>query len=141
MNPSTAPHTSRAASLAAGAILTTLSLIFSYVEALFPLSLAVPGIKLGLANIVVVLALYTAGKRTAFLVNLLRILLAGLLFGNAFSILYSLAGGLLSFAAMCLLKRTGWFSILGISMAGGVFHNLGQLTVAALAVSDRKSVV
>lgn len=127
---------SRASALALGAILTALSLIFSYVEALFPLTFAIPGIKLGLANIVVVLALYMVGSRTAFTVNLLRILLAGLLFGNMFSILYSLAGGFLSFAVMFGLKKSGRFSIVGVSMAGGVFHNLGQLTVAALAVSN-----
>lgn len=122
--------------MAAAAALTALALIFSYIEFLIPLPMPAPGMKLGLANVVVLLALYRLGAKKALEINILRILLAGLLFGSVFSILYSLAGGLLSFAVMCLLKRTGLFSITGVSMAGGVAHNVGQLAAAALVISD-----
>lgn len=122
--------------IAISAALTALALIFSYIEFLVPLPMPVPGMKLGLANAVVIVALYTLGTASALTINLLRIFLSGLLFGNVFAILYSLAGGLLSFLVMCLLKRTGLFSITGVSMAGGVAHNTGQLLAAALVVSD-----
>lgn len=126
----------KANTIATAAVLASLALIFSYIEFLVPLSLGLPGIKLGLANIVIVIALYGLGTRTALLVNVTRILLAAALFGSVFSALYSLAGGLISFAAMAALKRTGFFSTVGVSMAGGVFHNMGQLLIAALLVES-----
>ena len=122
--------------LASCALLTSLALIFSYVEFLVPLSFALPGIKLGLANIVIVIALYSINAGYALFINAARVLLSALLFGNMFSALYSLAGCLLSFAVMWLLKKTGLFSICGVSMAGGVFHNMGQLAVAAAAMQS-----
>ena len=112
--------------------MTGLALIFSYVEFLIPVSAAVPGIKLGLANIIVVIALYVYGTSYAFMLNIARILLSALLFGNVFSALYSLAGGLVSLAVMALLKKCSIFSVAGVSMAGGVFHNAGQIALAAL---------
>lgn len=118
------------------ALLTTLALIFSYVEAILPFNIGIPGVKLGIANIVVVIALYTVDWRCALTVNLLRIFLAGFLFSGVFGILYSLAGGMLSFAVMCILKRTDIFSMIGISVAGGVMHNLGQLITASLIVEN-----
>ena len=120
--------------LALCGLLTALALIFAYVEVLIPLSFAMPGIKLGLANIVVVIALYTLGPAYGLFINAARVLLSALLFGNMFSAMYSLAGCLLSFVVMLLLKKTGLFSLCGVSMAGGVFHNLGQLCVAAFAM-------
>ena len=90
--------------------------------------------KLGLANLIIVIALYKMRLSEVFLLSIVRILLSGFLFGNYFSILYSLAGGLLSLAVMALLKKTGDFSVMGISMAGGVFHNVGQLVVAMMVV-------
>lgn len=129
---------SKTSKIASSAVLTALALIFSYIEFLIPLPIPIPGIKLGLANVVVVVALYRLGTANALTVNVLRILLSGLLFGNVFGILYSMAGGLFSFLIMWLLKKTNWFSIVGVSMAGGVAHNLGQLSVAALAVSNAK---
>ena len=120
--------------LTVGAMLTALGLILSYVEALIPFSVGLPGIKLGFANIVIVYTLYRLGGRTAFLVNVCRVLLSALLFGSAFSALYALAGALVSFSGMVLLKRLGIFSTAGVSMAGGVLHNLGQLAVAAAVV-------
>lgn len=123
---------SKAHKIAICGVLTALALIFSYVEVLVPLPTGIPGIKLGLANIVVLLALYTVGTRYAFGVNILRVFLSAMLFGSLFSALYALSGALLSFGAMVLLKRTGFFSAAGVSMAGGVFHNLGQLGAACI---------
>lgn len=124
--------------LATAAVLTTVALIFSYVELLIPISVGIPGIKLGLANIVIVMALYTLGPGYALVVNLVRIALSALLFGNAFSIIYALAGGVLSFLAMLLIKQFSCFSIVGVSMAGGVIHNLGQMACAALVMQTAK---
>ena len=129
---------SRAGTAAMCAVLTALALIFSYIEFLLPLSLGIPGVKLGLANLVIVVSLYMAGARYALLVNIARVLLVGLLFGNTFSALYAMAGALVSFAAMYLIKKTGLFSPAGTSIAGGVFHNVGQLAVAALITENVK---
>lgn len=111
-----------------------LALIFSYVESLVPISLGIPGVKLGLANLIGIITLYKMGIREAYVISIVRVILAGFIFGNMFGIIYSLAGGLLSLTVMMLLKRTDWFSIIGISMAGGVFHNVGQLIVAGIVV-------
>lgn len=108
----------------------TLALIASYVESLVPFYFGAPGIKLGLANLITVVLLYRSGWKDAAIVSVLRIALSGILFGNVFSILYSFCGAFLSLFAMCLLKRLKGFSVLGISMAGGVLHNLGQLLAA-----------
>lgn len=122
-------------------MLAAVALIFSYVEAVIPFSVGIPGVKLGFANIVIVFTLYRFDGRYAFAVNLVRILLAGLLFGSAFSALYALAGGMISLCAMILLKKGGVFSVTGVSMAGGVFHNLGQLAVAACVVQTAQVVI
>lgn len=119
--------------LATMALFVATALILSYVESLFPFFFAIPGMKLGLANLAAVLVLYCYGWREALLVNVLRILLSGILFGNLFSILFSLGGALVSFAAMLLAKKLN-FSLYGVSMAGGVFHNVGQLLIAAFLV-------
>ncbi len=113
-----------------------MALICSYVESLIPFYFGVPGVKLGLANLVVVLLLYAMGAKEALTVSVLRIVLAGFLFGNMFSIWYSLAGGLLSFFVMWLLKKCGKFGVLPISVSGGIFHNVGQLIVAAIVVEN-----
>ena len=115
-------------------VFTALALIFSYVETLIPVNLGIPGVKLGLANLIIVVALYKMRLSEAYLLSVVRILLAGFIFGNYFSIIYSLAGGLLSLTVMALLKKWGGFSLHGISIAGGVFHNIGQLIVAAVVV-------
>ena len=117
-------------------VLTALALIFSYVEHLIPIHVGVPGIKLGLANLIVLITLYEMGEKEAFLLSVVRVVLSGFIFGNLFGILYSMAGGILSLVVMCLLKRTTWFSMIGISMAGGVFHNIGQLLIAGLIVES-----
>lgn len=116
-------------------LLAALALIFSYVEALVPFNAGVPGIKLGLANLVPLIILYRLDARYAFAANLIRVFLAGLLFSGIFAALYSLAGSVTSFLVMYLLKKTNLFSMIGVSTAGGVFHNIGQLCVAILAVS------
>lgn len=126
--------------------LLALAMILSYVESLIPFSFGIPGIKLGLPNLVVLLLLYekpetenvaavhgnTAGE--AFLVNGLRIVLSGFLFSNLYAILYALAGAALSFLAMVFGRRTKRFSMIGVSVLGGVFHNVGQLLVAVVVV-------
>jgi len=129
---------SKAGTIAMCAVLTALALIFSYIEFLIPLPIGIPGVKLGLANIVIVVALYTVGARYAFLVNVARVLLVALLFGNGFSAVYAMAGALVSFTAMYIIKRTGLFSPAGTSIAGGVFHNAGQLAVAMLIIENAK---
>ncbi len=115
---------------------TALALILSYVESLIPNFFAIPGVKLGLANSMSMVILYLMGTPAAFLVSIIRIVLSGFLFGNLFSILYSLAGGMLSMTVMSLLKKTGVFSCVAVSMFGGVAHNLGQLIVAIFLVSN-----
>lgn len=115
-------------------VFTALALIFSYIETLIPIQFGVPGIKLGLANLIIVIVLYRTGWREALLLSVVRVVLAGFIFGNLFSIVYSLAGGILSLAVMALLKKTDRFSVIGISIAGGVCHNIGQLIVAMVVV-------
>ncbi len=118
-------------------VFLSLALVCSYVESLIPFHFGIPGVKLGLTNIVIILTLYYMGVKEAFTVSILRILLAGFMFGNMFSILYSLAGGCLSFSCMALLKKTRKFKIISISAAGGITHNLGQIIVAAAVVENR----
>lgn len=124
--------------VAYSAILVALAMIFSYVEALIPFNIGVPGIKLGLANLIVVVGLYFLSPQQVLLISVTRILLTGFMFGNGMSIIYSLAGGLLSFAVMLLLKKRKSFSIVGVSIAGGVMHNVGQILVAACVVENMK---
>lgn len=112
-------------------VLTAAALLLSYVESLFVLAPGIPGIKLGLANLAVVLCLYRYGWKEAAILNVTRILLSSFLFGSFFTMAYSLAGAALSFCMMLAGKKSGFFSIIGVSVLGGVFHNLGQLAVAA----------
>lgn len=111
-----------------------LAFIFSYIEAIIPFSMGIPGIKLGLANIVVIIVLYAFGIKEAFLISMVRILLVAFTFSNTFTMLYSLSGGFLSWTMMIILKKTDKFSIVGVSVAGGVAHNIGQLVVAAILI-------
>ncbi len=115
-------------------VFTALALIFSYVETLIPIQFGIPGVKLGLANLIIVIALYRMKLSEAYLLSIVRVLLAGFIFGNYFSIIYSLVGGLLSLTVMALLRKKGGFSVIGVSIAGGVFHNIGQLIVASVIV-------
>ena len=115
-------------------LLIALAFVLSYIESLIPVFVAIPGAKLGLTNLVVLVALERFGKRDAFIINMIRILLVGFTFGNTFSLLYSFAGGILSFLIMILLKKTKGFSLVGISVGGGVGHNIGQIIVAAFVL-------
>lgn len=117
-------------------LFTALALIFSYVEALIPFSIGIPGVKLGLANLIVVIALYKMNIKEVYFLAVARVVLAGFMFGNMFSILYSLAGGLLSVTVMYFLKKINGLSLIGVSIAGGVAHNIGQLIVAVFVVSS-----
>lgn len=122
--------------LARSALMVALAMILSYLEALIPFNFGIPGIKLGLANLVVLTALYLFGPAQAILISIVRILLVSITFGSLAALAYSLAGGLLSFCLMLLLSRIKGFSVMGVSVAGGVSHNLGQLIVAALVVEN-----
>ena len=113
-------------------ILVSLAFIASYIEVLIPFNFHIPGMKLGLANIVVLAALYTGGAKAGITVSIIRIILVGLTFGNPYSAMYGLSGGVLSLVVMILLKRTDFFGMMGVSMAGGVAHNIGQLLCAMI---------
>ena len=116
------------------------AIICGYIEAMIPFDFGIPGIKLGLANIIMIFLLYKNGFLPALAINVARILLVGMLFGNVMSILYSFAGGVLSLIVMWLLKKSPWFSVVGVSVAGAVAHNIGQLS-AALTVIGCNAVV
>lgn len=112
---------------------TALALVFAYVEALLPpLFSAIPGIKLGLPNIVVIFVLCRYGAGSAFAVSLVRVAAVSLLFGNPVTFAYSVSGAVLSLLVMILLRRVNLFSAVGVSVAGGVFHNVGQILMAIL---------
>ncbi len=114
-------------------ICTALAMVFAYVEILIPpLFPAVPGIKMGLPNIIIVFLLYKKGPGTAAIVSLLRIILVSILFGNMMGFLYSLAGGTLSLLIMILLRKLRFLSTIGVSVAGAVMHNVGQILTAML---------
>ena len=115
-----------------------LAFILSYVESLFPIQGAMPGMKLGLTNLVVLFALYFMNGRAAFVINIVRILLVAVTFGNFISLFYSLAGGMLSFLVMFILKKTGSFRIVTVSVAGSVSHNAGQILVAMVLLGTRQ---
>lgn len=119
-------------------LFAALAILMGYVEMLIPLPLLVPGMKLGLANVIIVIVLYHMDAKSAFFISLVRVLMSGLLFQGFAGLLYSLAGALLSLAVMVLLKKTGKVSITGVSVMGGVFHNIGQIIVAAAVVENIK---
>lgn len=118
------------------AMLTALAMIFSYIESLIPFSFGIPGVKLGLSNLVVLMALYFFPSDWVLLVMLLKITLMSFLFGNLSMMIYSIAGGILSFVMMLLFKRINGFSMIGVSIIGGVSHNIGQLCAAVLIVGS-----
>ena len=122
--------------LANMAMLVALAMIFSYVESLIPINFGVPGMKLGVANLVTVTGLYFLEIPEVLAVSVLRVLLTGFLFGNGMSIIYSLAGAVVSFLSMVLVKKMDGISIVGVSITGGVFHNIGQILVAMAVVEN-----
>lgn len=111
-------------------MLVALAFILSYIESIIPLPIPVPGIKIGLANLVVITALYLMGPGDALILSLLRVVLVGFTFGNMSTMMFSLAGGLLSWLVMVLAKRSKVFSMTGVSILGGISHNIGQILVA-----------
>ena len=136
-NRGQSPRGRSSAQFVAGvALMAALALIFSYVEAIIPYNPGIPGVKLGIANVVTVIALYRFGWKDAVSVSVIRIIIAGLLFNGVFGMFYSLGGAALSLIGMAALKKTGLFSVIGVSMAAGVLHNTGQLLIAAALIED-----
>ena len=120
------------------ALLIALAMVLSWLESLVPISAAVPGMKLGLTNLVVIFALYRMRSVDAAIISFVRVLLVSFTFGNAYAFAYSIAGAVLSLLIMLVLKKSGRFSTVGVSIAGGVGHNLGQIIVAALVLETEK---
>lgn len=121
-------------------VLTALAMIFSYIESLIPIPLPVPGIKLGVANIAIITVMYAVGVKEALIINSIRITLTAILFGNLNSFIFSMAGGMLSILVMIILMKTKQFSMTGVSVAGGVAHNIGQI-IAAILVMGSSAIV
>ena len=117
-------------------VLTALAMIFSYIESVIPVPIPVPGIKLGVANIAVITILYVLGVKEAIVINLLRIVLTSLLFGNVNSFLFSISGAALSLTIMIIMKKLDFFSCIGVSVCGGVMHNIGQIIAAVLIMGS-----
>jgi len=122
------------------ALCVALAFTLSFLETLIPINIGVPGVKIGLANMVVLAALYLLDKRAAFAISMIRILISGLLFTGAFSLLYSFTGGILSFFVMLLAMKSKRLSILGVSVLGGAVHNIGQIIVAAIVMQTPRIV-
>ena len=121
-------------------VLTALAMIFSYIESVIPVPIPVPGIKLGVANIAVITILYVLGVKEAIVINLLRIVLTSLLFGNVNSFLFSISGAALSLTIMIIMKKLAFFSCIGVSVCGGVMHNIGQI-MAAVFIMGSEAIV
>lgn len=121
---------SSAGKVALYGLLIALAFVFSYIEAMIPMPVPIPGVKLGLANLVNVVGLYAVGAAGTAAVALVRIVLVGFTFGNPASMMYALSGGVFSMIVMILAKKSGWFAKTGVSILGGIFHNIGQLTMA-----------
>ncbi len=121
-------------------VYVSIALICTYLEGFISLPFVTPGIKLGLVNIVILVVMYSPGVKAAFAVSITRVLLVGLLFGNGFTILYSLSGALCALFIMAFSQKTNCFSEIGISILGAVGHNIGQLLVA-MAVLNTVNVV
>ena len=113
-------------------LFTALAMILSFVESQIPALVAIPGIKVGLPNIALVFVLYRLGAKEALGISFVRVFLVSLLFGNLQIFTFSLAGAMLSMLGMILLKKTGWFSVITVSIMGGILHNVGQIIAACL---------
>ncbi|MBO5009683.1 MAG: Gx transporter family protein [Clostridia bacterium] len=117
-------------------LLISVAMVLSYIESLIPAFVAVPGVKVGLSNIATVFALYTLGAPGAVAVSVIRVFLSSLLFGNFAMMIYSLAGAALALTFMILIKATGLFSEVGVSVIGGIMHNAGQIIAAAFMMEN-----
>ena len=116
------------------ALFTAFAVILSYIETFIP-TVGIPGAKLGLANFAVIMVMYAVGNK-AFFINVIRIIIIGLFFGNMFSICYSIAGALVSFIGMVLLKSTKRISMITVAIIGGVLHNVGQIIIASVILKN-----
>lgn len=135
------PHLSPARSAARYGLLAALALIAGYLEALVPLPVTVPGVKLGLGNAVVLYALACLGARPAAALMLVKVLCSTILFSNPQTLAFSLAGGVVSWAVMAIALRSGLFSLIGTSVLGGIAHDAGQLAMVALLLSPQVALV
>lgn len=127
---------SKSGKVALYGMMTALAFLLSYVETLIPISLGVPGVKLGLANLSSIVSMYLLGQGAAVVIALVRIILVGFTFGNMSMMLYSLTGAAVSLILMSVFCRLDWFGVTGVSIIGGAGHNIGQLMVAALVVEN-----
>ena len=117
------------------AVISALAIVFGYIEALFPIPIPIPGVKLGLGNVAVIVCLYLINKRTAFAVMSVKAIVTSVLFSSPSMLIYSLSGGILSFLVMCIMKKYR-FSLITVSIGGGIFHNIGQLIAASLVMNN-----
>jgi len=117
-------------------MLLALALVFSYFESLIPVFVAVPGVKIGLANIVTILLLYRTNWKNVMMFMTVRVLLAGFLFSGVSGIIYSFAGGFCCIIIMSILKHFPHFSLVGVSITGAICHNLGQIIVAVFVMEN-----
>ena len=117
-------------------LMIALAFVLSYLESLLPIQIGIPGAKLGLANIVVLIAIVQFGEKEALFLTVARAVLSGLTFGSLYSMAYSLSGGVLSTILMSFMHKVKKFSIIGISVVGGVTHNMGQLVIAMLVLKS-----
>ncbi|MCF0107362.1 MAG: Gx transporter family protein [Holdemanella sp.] len=124
--------------IALRSLLIALALVFSYIEAQIPAFVAIPGMKLGLTNLVIVVALYKLSSMDAIVLNLIRVFIVGITFGNGVSMLYAMSGAILSFITMVLLKKFTSLHVVAISVAGGIMHNVGQILVAMMILESSK---
>ena len=119
------------------AVTISVAMILSFVESRIPAFVAIPGVKVGLANIAVIFALYKMGWREAIVVSVIRVLLVALLFGSVVSLAYSIAGAIISLSLMILLKKLGIFTEIAVSVVGGITHNIGQILIAFLLLETK----
>lgn len=117
-------------------LLIALAFLLSYLESIIPIPIPIPGIKLGLANLVVVAGLYMMGPKDAFILSIIRVVLVGFTFGNLSTMLFSLSGGILSCLLMIAFHKVKFLSMTGVSIIGGIAHNIGQILVAAWLVQN-----
>ncbi len=122
------------------ALFAALAIILSYIEFLIPFDMAVPGAKIGLANIAMILTLYLAGIKAAYTVNIIRIIIMAVWFGNIYTFMFSLAGSMLSLTVMSVLFKLKLFNIITISACGGICHNIGQIAVAVIVMDSSLTV-
>ena len=122
--------------IATSALMIALAMILSFVESQIPSFFPIPGIKLGLANIAVIFALYRLSIKDSIVVSLIRVVVVSTLFGTSLTLAYSLSGAVLSLLIMVLLKKSDRFSIVGVSVAGGISHNIGQIIMAIILMHN-----